>query len=69
MQTHSEIVKRAGPAEEVARARGVSIHTVRSWIKRDSIPAEHWLGFATTGVATLDDLAAAAARAPKQVSA
>jgi len=66
MQTHSEIVKRAGPAEEVARARGVSIHTVRSWIKRDSIPAEHWLGFAAAGVATLDDLAAAAARTPKQ---
>lgn len=67
MQSHSEIVRRAGPAEDVARDRGVSVHTVRSWIQRDSIPAEHWLGFAGLGAATLDELAAAAAaRAPKQ---
>lgn len=64
MQTHSEIVKRAGAAEEVARARGVSVHTVRSWIKRGSIPAEHWAAFAAEGVATLEQLAAAAARRP-----
>lgn len=61
MQTHSEIVKGAGPAEAVARARGVSVHTVRSWIKRDSIPAEHWAGFALDGKATLEGLALAAA--------
>ena len=54
MQTHSGIVKRAGPAEQVANARGVSVHTVRSWIKRDSIPAEHWAGFVADGKASLE---------------
>ena len=63
MQTHSGIVKRAGPAEQVANARGVSVHTVRSWIKRDSIPAEHWAGFVADGKASLEELAEAAARA------
>lgn len=61
MHTHSQIVKRAGAADDVARARGVSVHTVRSWIKRNSIPAEHWAAFARDGIATLDELAQAAA--------
>lgn len=61
MQTHADIVKNAGTADEVARARNVSIHTVRSWIQRDSIPAEHWAGFALDGKATLQELALAAA--------
>jgi len=60
MRTHAEIVREAGPAE-VARARNVSINTVRSWIQRDSIPAEHWAGFALEGKATLHELALAAA--------
>jgi len=66
MHTHSEIVKRAGTAEEVACARGVSVHTVRSWIKRNSIPAEHWAGFVGDGKATFEELGLAAA---KQVQA
>lgn len=70
MQTHADIVKAAGTAEEVARARNVSIHTVRSWIQRDSIPAEHWAAFASDGAATLEELAfAAATRAPRERSA
>lgn len=61
MHKHSEIVKRAGTADAVARARGVSVHTVRSWIKRNRIPAEHWSAFARDGAATLEQLAEAAA--------
>lgn len=61
MKTHAEIVAAAGRPEEVAQRRRVSVHTVRSWMQRDSIPAEHWLGFADEGHATLDELALAAA--------
>lgn len=61
MRTHSEIVRGAGSPEMIAEARGVSIHTVRSWVHRDSIPAEHWAGFASAKWATLDELAQAAA--------
>ena len=57
MTTHSEIVKNAGKPEDVALACGVSVHTVKSWIFRNSIPAEHWADFAGAGWATLDDLA------------
>lgn len=62
MMTHSEIVAKAGKPEEVALRRGVSVHTVRSWMQRNSIPAEHWKGFADEGHATLEDLAVAAAQ-------
>jgi transposase len=57
MRTHSEIVGAAN-CEEIAQARGVSIHTVRSWGQRNSIPAEHWPAFLTAGAATLEELAA-----------
>lgn len=60
MRTHAEIVAAAGKPEEVALRRGVSVHTVRSWIQRDSIPADHWAAFAREGHATLDELADAA---------
>lgn len=60
MRTHAEIVVAAGKSEEVALRRRVSVHTVRSWIQRDSIPSEHWAAFARDGVATTDELAQAA---------
>lgn len=56
MRDHPEIVKTAG-IEAVAEATGASIHTVRSWIQRESIPAEHWKLFADRGWATLEELA------------
>lgn len=62
MLKHSDIVKRAGTPEVVADWRGVSIHTVRSWIQRNSIPADHWLAFVNAGHATLEELAETAAR-------
>lgn len=62
MRTHTDIVKAAGQPEAVGTALGVSRHTVRSWIQRDSIPADHWITFAAQGWASLDELAKAAAR-------
>ena len=58
MRTHSEIVKLAGTPEEIATWLGVSVHTVRSWIQRNSIPADHWMAFANAGHADLAELAA-----------
>lgn len=56
MRDHSEIVRSAG-IETVAEATGSSIHTVRSWVQRESVPAEHWKLFADKGWATLEELA------------
>ncbi len=63
MRNHSDIVKQAGTPEAVAAACGVSVHTVRSWGQRNSIPSEHWAGFADAGWTTLEELASAAAGA------
>lgn len=64
MSTHQDIIKRAG-ADTVRVALGgrVSIHTVRSWQQRNSIPAEHWRGLITAGLATADEMIDAAAPA------
>jgi hypothetical protein len=56
MRDHSEIVRTAG-VEAVADATGASIHTVRSWIQRESIPAEHWKLFAEKEWGSLEELA------------
>lgn len=42
-----------------------SLHTVRSWATRGSIPAEWWEPVADLGVASLEELAAAAAAKAK----
>jgi hypothetical protein len=70
MRSHREIIKAAG-AEAVHMAVGgrVSIHTVRSWMQRDSIPPEHWLALADAGLTTLDELALAARRASEGAAA
>ena len=56
MRDHGTIVRAAG-VEVVAEATGASIHTVRSWIQREGIPAEHWKLFADREWATLHELA------------
>lgn len=57
MKPHSQIIAGADAAK-LADLCGVSVHTVRSWAQRDSIPAEHWITLEEAGVATLQDLAA-----------
>lgn len=60
MRSHSQIVKEAGSAESVAEKHGVSVHTVRSWIQRNSIPAEHWARFAGDDLDFLNEIAVSA---------
>lgn len=63
MRSHSDIIRDGGGAQVVHDKLGFTdkLHTVRSWVQRDSIPGEHWKGFADVDLATLDELAAAAA--------
>jgi hypothetical protein len=63
MRTHTDIVKDAGKAAEVALACGVSIYAVRAWIQRNGIPAHHWATFINRGFAGLDELSAVRGRA------
>lgn len=62
MRDHATIVREAGAPETVADRRGKSVHTVRSWIQRNRIPAEEWSGFAADGWASLEELASALTR-------
>lgn len=57
MRTHAQIVG-ALDAVSLAEKRGVSVHTVKSWVQRDSIPAEHWAGFVEDGHSSFEELAA-----------
>lgn len=61
MITHSDIIRRASTPAVIKAIGVVSIHTVRSWVQRNSIPSEHWAALASAEIATLDELAAAAA--------
>jgi len=70
MKTHSQIVKEAAAPEVVAKVCGVSVHTVRSWIQRNSIPADKWVDLTRANWTTLEALAqAAAAKRPEQDAA
>ena len=60
MNTHAQII-RAATVSVVCRLLNLSDPTVRSWINRNSIPAEHWKALSEAGFATLEDLANAAA--------
>lgn len=63
MRTHACIIKDAGGALQLHNRLGLvrKLNTVRSWLQRDSIPAEYWRPIADQGLATLDELATAAA--------
>lgn len=65
MRTHSEIATAAG-AERLERVTGASIHTCRSWMRRGRITPEHWAALAKDGIATLEELAQAAAINPRK---
>jgi uncharacterized protein YjcR len=68
MKTHADIIKAAGSPEDVAAWRGVSVHTVRSWITRNKIPDEHWSAFAGAKHASLKELADYAAAKKSQAA-
>lgn len=60
MRTHAEII-RPQDAPALAQQLGVSVHTVLSWRQRNSIPAEHWKALDAARIASLEELADAAA--------
>ena len=62
MRSHADIIRAAGVlvVHDTLGLEG-KLHTVRSWVQRDSIPDQHWKALADAGLATLDELAAAAA--------
>lgn len=59
MTTHADIVKQAGKAPELADKLGVSVHTVRSWIARNTIPPAHWYDFEQLGFSKVSKIAEA----------
>lgn len=67
-RTHSQIVRDAGvtPLREQLGSIGIVVAdpTVRSWERRDGIPAEYWQPLADLGLATLEELASAKALTP-----
>jgi hypothetical protein len=64
MRSHSDIIRSAS-AQTVSDLTDTSIHTVRSWGQRNSIPSEYWAALIAAGHATAEELidAAAAKRA------
>lgn len=60
MRSHSEIIKKAG-IDAVIIATAAPENTVRSWVRRDKVPDEHWIRFHSEGFATLEELAKYAA--------
>jgi hypothetical protein len=70
MKTHKQIIQAAGAQSVIDRAGlGVTIHTVRSWQQRDGIPAQYWAALDASGIASLAELAAAAAESAPRSSA
>jgi hypothetical protein len=51
--THADIIK---DPEAIAAHLGVSVHTVRSWRQRKSIPSDQWPPLIAGGFATLEEL-------------
>src|SRR5690606_20298579 len=65
MRAHRQIIEDADGDQGIVRALGsppgVRPGRVRFWRRRNSIPAEWWSALAQSGVASLDELAAAVA--------
>jgi hypothetical protein len=60
MRSHSDII-RDSDTQAVAELTKASVHTVRSWVQRNSIPSEYWSALIDAGHCTADELIAAAA--------
>ncbi|MBA4754582.1 MAG: hypothetical protein H2050_07110 [Sphingobium sp.] len=67
--SHTAIIARNGGPAAIGRLIGIDPNTTKAWKRLDSIPAAHWQSLANAGAASLDELAAAAARTPKQGAA
>lgn len=63
MRSHAQIILDAGGYKAVFLRLhwNGKLQTVKSWVLRDNIPAEHWRALVDQGVCTLDELATWAA--------
>lgn len=67
MRSHAKIIADAeGPAAVQEICRAESIHTVRSWAQRNSIPPEHWSALVARGLTTLEELTRGAEQAAEE---
>jgi hypothetical protein len=77
--SHRDIIDRAGgPAatsraisliEEAASRPAIDANTVKAWKRADSIPGAYWQAFRDADLATLNELASAAAARRGRVAA
>ena len=68
MRTHLQILSDAGTDGEIAARLGLKAHQPRDWRIRKSIPADQWIAFSTNGLATLEELAEAAAERKRETA-
>ena len=61
MRTHLQIIADAGGYRALADKLGEAPNRVRFWVRRESIPHNKWKAVADARVATLEELATAAA--------
>lgn len=73
MRSHRDIIRSHGASMLVRdlAAQGITVHqsTPQRWADRNSIPGEYWKPLVTLGVATLDELAEAAAKPSQDAAA
>lgn len=61
MRTHKQIIKDAGGPSAVAKVVVAEANTAKGWSRSNSIPAMYWEPIVAAHLATLEELAAAAA--------
>ena len=61
MRTHEQIITDVGGPTAIARIAGAEAGAAKQWRRNDSIPARYWAAIAAADVASLDELAEAAA--------
>lgn len=61
MRTHRQIIEEAGGPAGIARAAKADRGRAKQWARNDSIPGPYWALIAAAGLASLEELAGAAA--------
>lgn len=65
MRTHLEIIRGAGGYKALALKLGHPVERARFWERRKAIPPQLWKAVADAKIATLEELSAAVAEAPR----
>jgi len=61
MRSHQQIIADAGGPSALARQLDIEPGTVKQWKRLSSIPAPYWAAISDADIATLNELAEAAA--------